>query len=67
MAEWLRRIPAIIYNFIFCIKDVNNVLVSSNLTVVVEHAWCSGNITAFQAVAPGSIPGVCKKYFKYFR
>ena len=26
-----------------------------------KHQWCSGNITAFQAVALGSIPGWCNE------
>lgn len=28
-----------------------------------QHHWCSGNILAFQAGAPGSIPGWCNWYW----
>ena len=32
----------------------------SNFSQIYKHQWCSGNISAFQALALGSIPGWCK-------
>ena len=29
-----------------------------------ERSWCNGNIIAFQAIAPGSIPGLRITYFR---
>lgn len=40
---------------------VNN-LVHARPGIKCKHLWCSVNITAFQAVALGSIPGGCRKY-----
>ena len=30
-----------------------------------KHPWCSGNISAFQAGAPGSIPGGCSLMIRH--
>lgn len=38
------------------------VIVSKSEVPTAGHQWCSGNITAFQAVALGSIPGWCIYY-----
>ena len=32
---------------------------------IISHQWCSGNILAFQAGAPGSIPGWCRLFLTW--
>ena len=56
-------------NSSYAFGQINRVLIIWNQWqrhVQYQHHWCSGNISSFQALAPGSIPGWCSVLFLSF-